>query len=156
VKHLSAVCGAETLCHFPLGGVGSVARRSFSEPVRVEGVPSRKNRPRRVHVLKRWQRAVGRKHPAGGRPSKEGRSRAGGRKPLGSQLPASSEVGRKGREGHGEGRNRSECPPDENLEGAKTQEGTVPVLTRRGWESWWVPLISRAKTAGVPVPGHSV
>jgi hypothetical protein len=62
----------------------------------------------------------------------------------------------KEREGHEEGRNRFEDPPEKDLEGAKTQEGTVPVLTRTGWESWWVPLIPRAKTAGAPVSGRSV
>jgi hypothetical protein len=52
--------------------VGSVAERSLSGLVRVRGIPSRKNRPRRVHVLKEWQRAVGQKHPAGRYPSKAG------------------------------------------------------------------------------------
>jgi hypothetical protein len=66
--------GAETLCHSPLGGVESVAERNLSGLVRVAGILSRKNRPRRVHVLKEWRRAVGRKHPAGRYPSKGGYS----------------------------------------------------------------------------------
>jgi hypothetical protein len=34
------VCGTETLCHSPLGGVGSAAKRNLSRFVRAVGVPS--------------------------------------------------------------------------------------------------------------------
>jgi hypothetical protein len=151
-----AVCGAETLCHSPLGGVGSVAERNLSGSVRVQGIPSRKNRPRRVHIPKGWRRTVGRKHPAGQRPSKEGSAEPAEGTPWGFGFGLLRRSEKKKREGHEEGRNRFECPSDEHLEGAQAQEGTVPVLTRTGWESRWVPLMSRAKAAGAPVSGRSV
>jgi hypothetical protein len=66
---------------------------------------------------------AGRERQAGGRPSKEGKSRAAGRNPLRLRLSASSEVGRK-RAG-GEGRREMLLPMSggTNLGGAEAQEG---------------------------------